>query len=884
MLNTQQLNEYFERNKLSPIAIKTIQQIRNSEPTRRVSSGAMNVACHYASQKMGLTIQAESHRNELAALVTWEFDNHTYEMYDQPQQVKLTYKSKNGRKATHLSTPDYFLLQEWFAGWVECKTEQELQEAYDSGSERFIRDEDGKWRCPAGEEYAAKLGLQFAVRSSAENNITYVRNLEFLADYFDVKCPIPDITNKQAVLNIMSQESWRDLKSLVDSGIDADVIYKMIADQYLYFDINNDLLTEPNRTLIFRNKQAAEAYRIHIQSSRLNVTSASKSLKIVVGQSFTWDGIVWKIINVGDSSIFVEDMNKTIVSLQKDVIDQLVKDGALTGLPEDTFPEQKLANEMVRSASPKDYQHALYRYQCIFPENGHTVTASPRAIRKWRALYRQSAETFGSGFLGLLPKIHQRGNYQRKVSERVIAIMNAVIEEHYAQAGGKSKTSCWGEVRIVCEEQGLIAPSEKTFLAQIARFSQNNIKEAREGKKAAYSQSEFIWQLDQSTPRHGDRPFEIGHIDHTELDLQFVGSKYGENLQKAWLTVLIDAYTRMILAWVLTFDPPSYRTCMAIIRNCVKRHGRVPKYIVMDQGAEFMSTYIDCLIARLESHKKIRPASKPRFGSIIERFFGINNQIFVHNLRGNNLGLQKPRSLSKSHDPRELAVWTLPQFNDAFDGFLTNVYSKMEHTALGVSPETAMSIGLKQSGVRKHTLIPYTRDFIIMCLPTTKKGTAKVDSSRGVKIGYIYYWTPEFRNPNVSNTQVEVRYDPFNMSLAMVWLKDHWADCRSELAAVFEGRTEKEVSNATQELRARLKRSGTRRAINAQLIAAYLRDTSKTEAGLLNEQRKLDSQAASELSTLKTESFKQLGNSESTDSNDIWKNLTIKMIGEFNHD
>lgn len=87
-------------------------------------SGRHNVACRFASRKMGMTIQAESHRNELSAVVTWDADNVTHEFYDQPLKVKLRYRAKNGRLVNHLATPDFFLLQEGFTGWVECKTEE----------------------------------------------------------------------------------------------------------------------------------------------------------------------------------------------------------------------------------------------------------------------------------------------------------------------------------------------------------------------------------------------------------------------------------------------------------------------------------------------------------------------------------------------------------------------------------------------------------------------------------------------------------------------------------------------------------------------------------------------------------------------------------------
>lgn len=54
-----------------------------------VQSGTKNVACRFASRKMGQVIQAESHQNELAAVIGWEHDKNTHEFYDQPPKIKL---------------------------------------------------------------------------------------------------------------------------------------------------------------------------------------------------------------------------------------------------------------------------------------------------------------------------------------------------------------------------------------------------------------------------------------------------------------------------------------------------------------------------------------------------------------------------------------------------------------------------------------------------------------------------------------------------------------------------------------------------------------------------------------------------------------------------
>ena len=102
----------------------------------------------------------------------------------------------------------------------------------------------------------------------------------------------------------------------------------------------------------------------------------------------------------------------------------------------------------------------------------------------------------------------------------------------------------------------------------------------RQGRRSAYALEPFYFELELKTPRHGDRPFEIGHIDHTELDVEVVCSRTGRVLGRPWLTLLIDAYSRRVPAIYLTFDPPSYRSCMMVLRECVRRHQRLPQIVV----------------------------------------------------------------------------------------------------------------------------------------------------------------------------------------------------------------------------------------------------------------------------------------------------------------
>ena len=72
MLDADQFHDWGRTLGLRPQAVQVIQQIRSSPPARHVRSGRGNVSGRYPSRKMGVTIQFESHRNELAAIYAME--------------------------------------------------------------------------------------------------------------------------------------------------------------------------------------------------------------------------------------------------------------------------------------------------------------------------------------------------------------------------------------------------------------------------------------------------------------------------------------------------------------------------------------------------------------------------------------------------------------------------------------------------------------------------------------------------------------------------------------------------------------------------------------------------------------------------------------------
>lgn len=112
MLNQHGLTTWYQRLELSQQARILIDHIRSSDPARRVGGRRSNVSGFYPSRKMGVTIQFESHRVELAAIYEMEHDPLILEFYDQPPAIMLDYNSANGRRMAVRHTPDFFVLRQ----------------------------------------------------------------------------------------------------------------------------------------------------------------------------------------------------------------------------------------------------------------------------------------------------------------------------------------------------------------------------------------------------------------------------------------------------------------------------------------------------------------------------------------------------------------------------------------------------------------------------------------------------------------------------------------------------------------------------------------------------------------------------------------------------
>ncbi|MGO9274112.1 MAG: Mu transposase C-terminal domain-containing protein [Terriglobia bacterium] len=822
--------------------------MRSSDPSRLVGGGGRNVSGRYPSRKMGVTIQFESHRVELAFVREMEHDPGVLEFYDQPPSFLLDYKTAKGRHIRVLHTPDFFVLRTAEAGWEECKTEEELEKLSESSPNRYCRDERETWHCPPGEAHASELGLYYRVRSSREINWVLQRNLQFLEDYLETNARQADRKGREWGLAIVSAEPGIRLSELfrrAAEGVSRDDIYALIGIRELFVDLGAAPLTEPERVRVFANREAAVAFG-HVVQSNEATTDNCGGFSVRAGHTIAWDGRTWTIVNPGEKTISLLGEDESLTELPVSVFEELTKQGRIQGLSAQQKPGPRPEIDVLASAGENDLRVANGRLDAVLcqlrgeppPCNGQV---SARTLRLWVSRYRKAEACFGSGYLGLLPRSRERGNRSNRLPMAIRTLLLQCIENDYETLKQKTRLACWAALKRGCDDSGIRAPSYGTFCAAVRRRNKFTQALKRLGRRAAYQHEPPYWELERKTPRHGERPFEIAHVDHTQLDVEVICSHTGRALGRPWLTLVTDAFSRRVLAVYLTFDAPSYRSCMMALRECVRRYANLPETVVVDGGREFSSVFFEGLLARYECTKKTRPPAKARFGSLVERLFGTANTQFIHNLKGNTQITSNVRQVTQSVDPKGQAVWYLPELYEALCRYFYSIYDAADHPALGQSPREAYRLGLERTGYRLVRLIAYDQSFLMSTLPTTPKGSAKVQPGRGVKIRCVYYWCEEFRAPEIEQKRVPVRYDPFDAGTAFAFVRNRWVPCHSEYYSVLRGRSEKEIMLPTQELHKQHSSHSQIFTLNAKRLAEFLQSVEAKEALLL--QRACDREA-----------------------------------------
>lgn len=794
MLETPQRERLLDRLGLPAAGRRLILDAAKYAPVRNVASrGGGNVITPYQSLKMQRTVETESRHLEFPAAVGHEHDPTVLEYFPQPCRLTFEVVDADGEIHAVDHTPDFLVITErevWFEEW---KPWTKLERLAQRKPWRYQLGADDRWRSDGIEQWLAERGIGYRILTDHDIPQRRVENTLFLEDYLDPAAPPCPVEVELRVQEALAEDATLYLAELYERlECRPDDIFKLIADGLVVADVDHAALSEATRCRVFRDT----AVRDFEHARRLPAPFAPLgTVDIAVGARLTYDQQPYTVVMVGGNKAVLESDDHKSVEVSLETLEKLAvaEDVLMVGQCPGAEAPIRLSD-----FSEDELRMALQRRGEL--EN---ITKPNRTQRRLLKALAIAKLTGTDELVALVPRLRDRGNRQPRLSSEQEAAMDEVIRTEFENNHAPNRKHCHAQLKKLCAARGIRTPSYPTLIARIKARPRHQQDRARHGNRVAYQNAEFVNVLYADTPVHGSRALQYVHMDHTELDIELVSLKTGKSLGRPWLSLAIDAFTRRIVGIYLSFDPPSYRSNMMLLRDIVRRYRRLPQFIVVDNGADFRSEDFKRFAELMRIHVRYRPAGRPRHGSVMERIFGRIHTEYIHNLAGNTKALKDVRQTTGKFLPSRLAEWTLEYLYHGIEYWAFTYYDNAEHSTLGVSPREAFNRSVASSGVRAHRIVTLTKDFLILTCPTVGRlGQRKVDRQRGIKVHSNYhYWCPEFRDPKLHGRSLPVRYDPWDAATVYVQIDKRWVAAQCKSLTALGQLTEKERELFSTEMR-----------------------------------------------------------------------------------
>jgi putative transposase len=302
-------------------------------------------------------------------------------------------------------------------------------------------------------------------------------------------------------------------------------------------------------------------------------------------------------------------------------------------------------------------------------------------------------------------------NSPRRLADEVEAEIPKVIDYYYG-VRGRDYNDAYGELR-----EGIKARNKGRSEDEKLKYPRPEVLRRRINEAATFdnlarktSRSE-AWRKIHGHREHitATRPLELAIIDTTPLDCHVLDSRRLLPLGRPYLTACLDVYSRMLLAYFITFEPPSLYSVLATLKRVNRSKTYVqklypqikrpwdgwgcPTEILLDRDWAHQSPSFQHSMSNLGTEVHYAPANTPQYKAVGERWFHTVNQGLIHKLAGAvryNTYVMRQVGLNPTKD----VLITLEDLDELLHEF-NEVYSYRTHAGLGAVPARIWEEGLQ---------------------------------------------------------------------------------------------------------------------------------------------------------------------------------------------
>lgn len=302
----------------------------------------------------------------------------------------------------------------------------------------------------------------------------------------------------------------------------------------------------------------------------------------------------------------------------------------LLDIPEELWAIAQSRRQWIDPLLGSYYQHA----QALGDQIAAKAGVSRATVYRWVAAFRRT------GLLSsLLPNTRQRGGKDgSRISPEVEALILDAIKNFHDTTQQQSLAETVTEIRRRCSNAGLPLPAANTIRMRLARTDGRVRTRLRAGDAAAHDRHDPI----KGVIPDADWPLSMVQIDHTLLPVIIVDDVHRKSINRAWITLAIDVYSRVCLGMFLTLEAPSAMSAGMCIAHAVlpkeawlRRLGvttvdwpcwGVMGALHMDNAREFRGDMLKAACKEYDIDIHLRPVKTPRYGAHIERLMGTVTQ------------------------------------------------------------------------------------------------------------------------------------------------------------------------------------------------------------------------------------------------------------------
>lgn len=285
------------------------------------------------------------------------------------------------------------------------------------------------------------------------------------------------------------------------------------------------------------------------------------------------------------------------------------------------------------------------------------------------------------------------GKDKSRLDLEVDSIINESIANIYLDSSKKSISKVIREITIRCKELDLKPPHKNTIRNRINSLSEEDVLKARFGTKAARDKFDPI----KGNFPGANYPLSVVQIDHTTMDIVLVDELYRKPFRRPILTIATDVFSRMVVGFHLSFDPPGEMGTGICIANAIltkdsllEKHGIQGDWpcwgtmttIHLDNAKEFRGNMLKKACQNYGINIDHRPVATPHWGGHVERLFGTLSKE-IHNLSGSTFSKTSDR---ENYNSVEKASLTISELEKWLIIYIVNIYHQKIHSSIMMSP------------------------------------------------------------------------------------------------------------------------------------------------------------------------------------------------------